>query len=78
MAVLASKDHSRIFEAKELLDQCYSHLANEWPHGKYRFFKLYEKVTGIKNVLTPPADSNQFQYYCGIEFEPWLLNFSHD
>lgn len=78
MAVVASKDNSRISEAKDLLDQCYPHLANEWSHGKYRFFKLYEKVTGIKNVLTPPADSNQFQYYCGIEFEPWLLNFSHD
>ncbi len=78
MALIAAQDCRHIFEAKKLLDQCRPHLKTEWPHGQYRFLKLYEAVTGEKATLTPPSNPEHFQYYCGLEFEPWLVNFSHD
>lgn len=78
LALIASKEHGSFSEAVALLERCQPHLASEWPHGKYRFLNLYHKVTGISTELTPPSDRCQMDYYCNIEFEPWLVNFSHD
>lgn len=78
MALIATKDHRHFPEASKLLDRCKPHLETEWPHGKYRYLKLYQKVTGRTVVLTPPSNPCYTQYYCDLEFEPWLINFSHD
>ncbi len=78
LALIASKEHELFPEAVALLERCRPHLVSEWPHGKYRFLDLYRKVTGIYTELTPPSDYRQIDYYCNIEFEPWLVNFSHD
>ncbi len=78
MALLASKEHGHVLEASKLLDRCRPYLETEWPHGKYRFLNLYQKVTGVKSELVPPPDPRYTKYYCGLEFEPWIVNFSHD
>lgn len=77
MALLAL-NNNWISEGKKILDLCYPHMKLEWPHGKYRFFNLYHKITGEDVELVLPSDSIYEKYYCKIEFEPWLINFSHD
>lgn len=77
MALIASKNNITS-DAMDLLNLCRPHLETEWPHGKYRFLKLYEAVTGESQKLTPPANIEFIKYYCELEFEPWLVNFSHD
>lgn len=65
-------------QAIRLIECCSPHLATEWSHGKYRFLKLYQKLTGETVELTVPHNFQYAKYYCDIEFEPWLINFSHD
>lgn len=77
MALIALKN-GHISEGTTILERCRPHLKMEWPHGKYRFLELYHKLTGLKVELNPPPDPRYTQYYCELEFEPWLLNFSHD
>lgn len=77
MALLAL-NNNWISEGKKILDLCCPHMKLEWPHGKYRFFNLYHKITGEDVELVLPSDSIYEKYYCKIEFEPWLINFSHD
>ena len=62
----------------EILERCASHLSLEWEQGKYRFSRLYGYLTGSYHDSPIPEDTKTLQYYCGIEFEPWLINFSHD
>lgn len=77
MALLAWKN-GRLGEGIKILEYCYPHLEMEWPHGKYRFLKLYHKLTGNKVELIPPSNPRFTEYYCELEFEPWIINFSHD
>lgn len=77
MALLASETNQ--FSAGiDLLERCHPHLESELPHWKYRFLRLYQKLTGTAFDLLPIMDMQYRSYYCDIEFEPWLLNFSHD
>lgn len=77
LALLAWKN-GYFSEGNKVLEYCRPHLAMEWPHGKYRFLKLYHQLTGIKVELIPPSNPCYTDYYCDLEFEPWILNFSHD
>lgn len=77
IALLAWKN-GYLSEGRKILESCYPHLETEWPHGKYRFFKLYHKLTGINVELALPSNPYHVKYYCELEFEPWILNFSHD
>lgn len=77
IALIALKN-GQINEGNAILDCCRPHLEMEWPHGKYRFLNIYHKLTGLKVELSLPQDPRYIEYYCKIEFEPWLLNFSHD
>lgn len=77
MALLASKTN-RFSTGIDLLERCRPHLESELPHWKYRFLRLYRKLTGTTADLLPKMDVQCHSYYCDIEFEPWLLNFSHD
>ena len=77
LALIAFKNNN-INDALNILEKCQSHLISEWNHGKYRFFKLYQQITNKEVQLIEPPDAKQIQYYCTIEFEPWLINFSHD
>lgn len=77
IALIALKN-GRITEGKNILDCCLPHLDMEKSHGKYRFWKIYHKLTGSSAKTIPLPDPCYTQYYCKIEFEPWLLNFSHD
>lgn len=77
LAILAEKN-GEIYDVKQLLKLCSPHLKNEWEYAKYRFLKLQQSITGVSNVLPKPLDSCYMQYYCDIEFEPWLVNFTHD
>lgn len=65
-------------EAAQLLDYCLPHLKAEWPHARYRFLKMKQDLTGELQSLTLPPNPCYNDYYCKIEFEPWLVNFSHD
>lgn len=78
MALLASKDSRHVLDAGKLLACCLPRLETEWPHGKYRFLKLYQKIEGKKVDLVLPPETRYVKYYCELEFEPWLINFSHD
>jgi hypothetical protein len=53
-------------------------MKNEWEHGRYRFLKLKNELTGNTFELPLPKAVAHKNYYCGIEFEPWLINFSHE
>lgn len=77
MALIALKN-GQISTGSDILEYCRPHLRMEQPHGKYRFLKIYHKLTGLKEEVSLPPDARYIQYYCKIEFEPWLLNFSHD
>lgn len=77
MALLAWK-RKDLDEGIIILERCRPHLEMEWPHGKYRFLNLYQKLTGRKVNLSLPPEACYSKYYCELEFEPWLLNFSHD
>lgn len=77
LALLATKNKWND-ECIRILNLCKPHLNFEWPHGKYRFVKLYNEISEENIVATPPENPYQIQYYCQIEFEPWLVNFSHD
>ena len=77
MALLALKN-KRSDQALKLLNDCRTHMEGEMPHGWYRFLNLEQKITGKILPLPEPQESRFFPYYCGIEFEPWLVNFSYD
>ena len=77
MALLALKN-KRSDQALKLLNYCRPHMEGEMPHGCYRFLSLEQKITGKVSPLPEPQESRFFPYYCKIEFEPWLVNFSHD
>lgn len=77
MAILAFKN-KRSDQALKLLNYCRPHMKGETPYGWYRFLNLEQKITGKTMSLPELQESRFFQYYCGIEFEPWLVNFSHD
>lgn len=77
LAILAAKNEDS-YDVKKLLKLCSPHLENEWEYGKYRFLKLEQSMTGVPQVLPTPLDPRYVQYYCDIEFEPWLVNFTHD
>lgn len=61
-----------------VLERCKPHIESETPHGKYRFLKLQRVLTGLVSERLPDANSEYKAYYCDIEFEPWLINFTHD
>jgi len=76
LALLALK--SEDFETGiEILDYCEKHLANEWEQGMYRFNNIYNELSKT-NMKTQISDIMYQKYYCDIEFEPWLVNFTHD
>jgi len=75
LALIASKS-DRHKEGIEILEYCHEYLKNERSHGKYRFTKLYNNLTRKSIKLFPPSEQNYQKYYCEIEFEPWLINFS--
>lgn len=77
LAILAMKRNWND-ECIKILELCKPHLKLEWPHGKYRFIKIYNEINGENTLAVLPQNSCQIQYYCQIEFEPWLVNFSHD
>lgn len=77
MALLASKTN-QFSTGIDLLERCRPHLESELPHWKYRFLRLYQKLTGTTADLPLKMGIQCHSYYCDIEFEPWLLNFSHD
>lgn len=77
LAILASKN-GNLFDVKHLLGICKPHLENEWSYGKYRFIKLEQHITGTEAELPKPSDPRFNQYYCELEFEPWVVNFTHD
>jgi len=77
MALLASKNN-QFDQALALLSRCRPHMEKEMAHARYRFLKLEQEITGNDSFLPEPSEPHFFQYYCGIEFEPWLVNFSHD
>ncbi len=77
LAIIASKN-GYIFDLKYLLGICKPHLENECQYGKYRFTKLEQQLTGSEAGLQKPSDPRYNQYYCELEFEPWLVNFTHD
>lgn len=77
MALLALKS-KRSDQALKLLDYCRPHMEGEMSHGWYRFLYLEQKITGKILPLPEPRETRFFPYYCRIEFEPWLVNFSHD
>lgn len=77
LAILAQKCDKQ-YDLEQLLKLCSPHLKNEWEYGKYRFLKLEQSITGLSQALPKPTDSCYIQYYCDIEFEPWLVNFTHD
>lgn len=77
LAIIASKNGD-ILDVEQLLGICKPHLENEWQYGKYRFTKLEQHITGTEAELSKPSDPRYNQYYCELEFEPWLVNFTHD
>lgn len=77
MALLSYKS-KRLDQACKLLEYCRPHMEGEMPHGCYRFLNLEQKITGKKLRLPELHESRFFSYYCEIEFDPWLVNFSHD
>ena len=77
MALLASKS-KRYDQSLALLNRCRPHMEGETPHGWYRFLNLEQKITGKASSLPEIMDARFFSYYCEIEFEPWLINFSQD
>ncbi len=76
LALISSKTNDP-FNGIEILDICRPHMQNEWENGKYRFHKLYSQLTGNTFIENNVSTKNG-SYYCEIEFEPWLINFSHD
>lgn len=77
IAILALKTGNHI-DLKNILKLCEPHLKNEWPYGKFRFLKLKQQLSENTDELPNPSDSCFMQYYCGLEFEPWLVTFTHD
>lgn len=77
LAILAAKNGDK-YDVKQLLKLCAPHLESEWEYGKYRFLKLEQYICGTPQTLIAPSDLRYVQYYCDIEFEPWLVNFTHD
>lgn len=77
MALLALKNGNSD-QTFAILNYCRPHMEKEMDHARYRFLKLEQEITGDDLPLPQPPESRLFQYYCGIEFEPWLVNFSHD
>lgn len=77
LALVACKTGNNI-DAKNILKICEPHLENEWPHGKYRFLKLKQQLSENTEELTIPSNVGCTQYYCELEFEPWLVTFTHD
>lgn len=77
MAILAFKS-KRPDQALALLNHCRPHMESEMPHGWYRFLKLEQELKGEILPLPMPQEQRFLPYYCKIEFEPWLVNFSHD
>lgn len=76
LALICQKN-SEPFKGIEILELCNIHMQNEWENGKYRYNKLYSELTC--NSFIPNSGTLQNRkYYCDIEFEPWLVNFSHD
>ena len=76
LALICQKN-SEPFKGIEILELCKIHMQNEWENGKYRYNKLYSELTC--NSFIPNSGTLQNRkYYCDIEFEPWLVNFSHD
>ena len=76
LALISSKNNNP-FKGIEILELCGPHLENEWTNGKFRYSKLYSELTG--NTFFENSISSQYEdYYCKIDFEPWLVNFSHD
>jgi len=74
---LICQKNSEPFKGIEILELCKIHMQNEWENGKYRYNKLYSELTC--NSFIPNSGTLQNRkYYCDIEFEPWLVNFSHD
>ena len=65
-------------DAQTILKLCEPHLKNEWAHGKYRFLKLKQQLSKEEEDLPKPTNSCHRQYYCELDFEPWLVTFTHD
>ena len=76
-AILAFHTGNRI-DAQAILKLCEPHLENEWAHGKYRFLKLKQQLSKEEEDLPKPTNSCHMQYYCELDFEPWLVTFTHD
>ena len=77
IAILAFHTGNRI-DAQTILKLCEPHLKNEWAHGKYRFLKLKQQLSKEEEDLPKPTNSCHRQYYCELDFEPWLVTFTHD
>lgn len=76
-AILAFHTGNRI-DAQAILKLCEPHLENEWAHGKYRFLKLKQQLSKKEEDLPKPTNSCHMPYYCELDFEPWLVTFTHD
>ena len=63
-------------EAISFLDMYKPYSQMEWQQGLYRYKYLEAQAKGIE-INLPSIDKYQ-DYYCKINFEPWLVNFTHD
>jgi tetratricopeptide (TPR) repeat protein len=72
--MLRENNHSK---CADLLKKCKPHVFNERKQGTYRYISLCNKLF-LENTELPVLDNDKKAYYKEIEFEPWLITFSHD
>jgi tetratricopeptide (TPR) repeat protein len=76
LAIISAENNFKE-EAIVLLEHCKPFLKHEKKCGLYRYFVLRSSLLN-ENSDDFKTSSVYSEYHSGFNFEPWLLNFTHD